>query len=74
MATYVVTSSLSEFRINKDRSIDRMSASAITFSDWAPAGSSWMSIEIGCPMLGQTPIGPFCTSQVRAVTWKDDGL
>lgn len=72
MSTFVLTASLSEFRINPDRSIDRMSISSCEFLDWAPAGSEWERIVIGEPMYGTTSKGPFRTSPVVAVMWKDD--
>lgn len=67
MSTFILTSSLSEFRINDDQSIDRMSVSSHEFKPWAPAGSTWEPIVIGQPMYGMSPIGPFRTSEVRVV-------
>lgn len=73
MATYVLTSSLSEFRINPDQSIDRMSVMATRFSPWAPAGSKWGTIRIGEPITGTTDRGPFTTSRVVSLAHVKEG-
>lgn len=65
--TYVLTSSLSEFRISGD-TIERMGVMGISFQPFV-AGAKWDTIRIGEPMTGTDGNGRMWrTSPVLLVT------
>lgn len=73
MSTYVLTESLSEFRIRPDQSIDRMAVHSTRFVEFAPAGSTWHQIRIGEQIFGRTPEGGiFRTGVVTVVMHREE--